>query len=139
MIVHTTKATLQNTSIPKYERLCLLVNFEKCFNQWNGAKILEEVRVHFLKLWHWVETYYGKHSSNLGDEILTSKAKVQHGDPLGPFALLPSCCNPWCSSYRMWRGCTSAPDTLTEPWLGPCKLCCSRPGTFCWRKMGRGS
>ena len=89
MIVHTTKATLQNTSIPKYERLCLLVNFEKSFNQWNGAKILEEVQVHFLKLSHWVETYYGKHSSNIGDEILTSRPRFSMVTRLAPLLFCP--------------------------------------------------
>ena len=47
---------------------------------------LEEVRVHFPKLYLWDVTCYGQHSYlNFGDIRLTKEAEVQQGDPLGPF------------------------------------------------------
>ena len=74
-VVHATRATLMDTSLPPESRWCLLVDFENCFNQGDRERILEEVRNKFPQLSRWVECCYGTSSFfDFWDTVLLSAA-----------------------------------------------------------------
>ena len=90
-VVHATRATLNDASLPEEERWTLLVDFENGFNMGDKGKILSDVREHFSQLYPWVKICYGESSHlTFGDSNISSEAGVQQGDPLRPilFSLL---------------------------------------------------
>ena len=90
-MVHATRATLNDESIPMDSLWCLQVDLDNGFNRGSRAHIFREVRRLFPDLSPWVESCYGTQSVlNFGDSTIFSSTGAQQGDPLGPllFSLL---------------------------------------------------
>ena len=51
VVVHATRATKGDTSLPEEERWFLLVDFENGFNMGDRGKMLQEVQEHFPQLY----------------------------------------------------------------------------------------
>ena len=84
-MVHATRGTMSDTSIPQEDRWLLQVDFTNGFNQISRAHMFAEVRAHFPDISHWVELAYGEASVlNFGAGSILSTAGVHQGDPMGP-------------------------------------------------------
>ena len=80
-VVHATRATLNDTSIPPEQKWSL-----HGFNLVDRGAMFGEVREHFPELARYIENSYGQASVlNYGSGSLLSSTGVHQGDPLGPF------------------------------------------------------
>jgi hypothetical protein len=84
-VVHATRATLEDETIPQNRKWLLQTDLVNGFNQVDRTHMLAEVRNHFPDISHWIEASYGEESLlNFGGGSIRSKSGVHQGDPLAP-------------------------------------------------------
>ena len=84
-VVHATRATLEDESIPMEEKWSLQVDLKNCFNQVDRGAMFQEVREHFPEIARFVEAAYGQSSLlNFGDKTILSTTGTHQGCPLAP-------------------------------------------------------
>ena len=84
-MVHATRATLEDESIPMEEKWSLQVDLRNCFNQGDRGAMFQEVREHFPQIARFVEAAYGQNSHlNFGDSTIFSTTGTHQGCPLAP-------------------------------------------------------
>jgi len=73
------------------DQVLLKLNFYHAFNKESRSEVLMQVKRHFPELSRWCQWCHGSHSHlQFGKWEVSSQARVQQGDPLGPllFALV---------------------------------------------------
>ena len=84
-VVHATRATLEDGSIPMEEKWSLQVDLRNCFNQVDRGAMFQEVREQFPEIAWFVEAAYGQNSNlNFGDRTILSTTGTHQGCPLAP-------------------------------------------------------
>ena len=84
-VVHATRATLEDQSIPLEEKWSLQVDLRNCFNQVDRGAMFKEVREHFPEIARFVEAAYGQNSNlNFGESTILSTTGTHQGCPLAP-------------------------------------------------------
>ena len=84
-IVHATRATLEEESIPLEGKWCLQVDLKNCFNQVDRGSMFREVREHLPEIAPFVEAAYGQSSHlNFGASSILSTTGTHQGCPLAP-------------------------------------------------------